>query len=276
MIDREDSMNRLLIAASVLVLVAAACGDGDATSTTAGDAGDTTMATTTLAPTTTQATTTLPSTTAATTSTTAPGSTTTAPSDSGAPYDLWVPQPDEGAIVGVIGVRHDDVLNVRSGPGIEFDVVTTLDPTSAGVSGTGEGWQLPSGAVWWRIEAGGVTGWANQQYLSRLSDVDDVTSVIVERVGEIPVAETMLDLGLAAVGGYAGSDVSDDTVVSVAPTVGDLGEITLDVVGLGDDTTAGFRIHVFGQPTDGGEGFSLMAAEATVFCQRGVDGGRCI
>ena len=65
-------------------------------------------------------------------------------------------------------------------------------------------------------------------------------------------------------------------VVSVAPTVGDLGEVTYDVVGLGDDSLGGYRLHIFGQPTDSGGGFSLMAIEATAMCQRAVHDGLCV
>ena len=42
------------------------------------------------------------------------------------------------------------------------------------------------------------------------------------------------------------------------------------------DSEGGIRLHIFGQPTDSGEGFSLMAVEATRMCQRGVSEGRCV
>ena len=58
----------------------------------------------------------------------------------------------------------------------------------------------------------------------------------------------------------------------VAPTAGDLGEVTYDVVGLADDSTRALRIHVFGQPDDGGEGFTLKSAEETGMCDS-VRGG---
>lgn len=194
----------------------------------------------------------------------------------GEPYDLWVPMPDEGPIVGVVGVRHNDTLNVRTGPGSSFDVITKLDPTQTGITGTGEGQQLPSGAVWWRIEANGVVGWANQQYLSRLNGVDDATSFVVGRLGETPVAGTMLDLGLIVANAFTDTNVGSNVVVSIAPTEGDLGEVTYDVVGLGDDSLEGFRLHIFGQPSSSGEGFSLMAVEAATLCRRGVSQGLCV
>ncbi len=184
--------------------------------------------------------------------------------------------PGEGAILGVVGVRHDDMLNIRSGPDVTFDVIATLEPNQTGIAGTGEGWQLPSGSVWWRIEADGVDGWANQQFLSRLGGADDLTSFVVGELGEIPVAETMLDLGLIVANTFADADSGSHVVVSVAPTVGDLGEVTYDVTGLGDDSSGGYRLAIFGQPSGSGGGFSLMAVKATTMCQRGVWGGLCV
>jgi hypothetical protein len=194
----------------------------------------------------------------------------------GESYDFWVPVPSEGAILGVVGVRHDDMLNIRSGPDVTFGVIATLEPTQMAIAGTGEGWQLPSGSVWWKVEADGVAGWANQQFLSRLGDVDDLNSFVVGELGEIPSAETMLDLGLIVANTFADVDNGSNVVVSVAPTVGYLGEVTYDVVGLGDDSLGGYRLHIFGQPTDSGGGFSLMAVEATTMCQRGVSDGLCV
>jgi hypothetical protein len=202
--------------------------------------------------------------------------TTTTTGPVGDPYDLWVPSSDEGPIVGVVGVRYDDILNLRSGPSVSFDVITTLEPTQTGIAGTGEGWQLPSGSVWWRIEANGVVGWANQQFLSRRGGVEDATSFVVDRLGEIPVAGTMLDLGLVVANAFADADIGSNVVVSIAPTVSDLGEVTYDVVGLGDDSLGGFRLHIFGQPSPSGEDFTLMTVEATTLCQRGVSQGLCV
>ncbi|MEE8330862.1 MAG: hypothetical protein V3R84_03745, partial [Acidimicrobiia bacterium] len=213
--------------------------------------------------------------TTAPTTTTEPATTTTT-GPIGEPFDFWVPTPAEGPIVGVVGVQYDDTLNVRSGPNITHDVIATLDPTLMGISGTGNGWQLPSGTVWWEIEVGGAVGWANQEFLSRLAGVDDITSLVVANLGEIPLAETMLELGTTVANSVASTDVESGIVVVVAPTVGDLGEITIDVLGLADDSQEGWRLHIFGQPTESGEGFSLMAVEATLLCQRGVSGELCV
>jgi hypothetical protein len=63
--------------------------------------------------------------------------------------------------------------------------------------------------------------------------------------------------------------------MTVEPAVGDLGEVTYDVIGLGDDAVFGFRLHVFGQPGAGGD-FSLKSVERTILCGRGVSDGLCV
>ena len=96
---------------------------------------------------------------------------------------------------------------------------------------------------------------------------------MTEQLGGTPGAETMLDLGLIVAEGIAG-DPSADIVMSVAPSVGDFGEVTFDVTGFEDDSVRGSRLHVFGQPID--EAFLLASVEGTVICARGVDDGACI
>ena len=90
-------------------------------------------------------------------------------------------------------------------------------------------------------------------------------------------AETMTDLGNRVADLLKSEEPTSRIVVSVAPTVGDLGEITLDIVRLGDDALAGYRIHVFGEPAEVGEGFLLDSVEATLLCSRGVsEDGLCV
>ncbi len=181
-----------------------------------------------------------------------------------------------GDRLGVIGVEHDDVLNVRSGPGVGFEIITTLGPTG-NVVATGQARQIP-GAFWYEIEANGAIGWANLRFLAYIGGVDDATSEIVAELGgEIPEAETMLDLGRLVADAYPrDEEVEPRITLTLAPTVGDLGEVTYDVIGLADDSLVGVRLHVFGQPTDSGEGFWLGSVERTALCGRGLAGEICV
>lgn len=61
----------------------------------------------------------------------------------------------------VTGVAHDDVLNVRSGPGVQYTVVETLMPGQCGVLLTGR-----RNGVWVEIRGGQLTGWVNRSFLT--------------------------------------------------------------------------------------------------------------
>ena len=67
-----------------------------------------------------------------------------------------------------------------------------------------------------------------------------------------------------------------DVVVVDGPTVGDLGEITVDVVGFPDDSVLGARLRVFAEPDPGGESFTVRTVESTTLCRRAVSEGLCV
>ncbi len=244
-------MVRLLAALSALLLLAGACGDDDA-GIDAGASSTTTQSTT--------------STTEAATTTTTSGEL------PGEVIDIF---PYEDATVAVVGVRADDVLNVRTRPGVDFDVVYTLAPTGQATA-TGVNRQLDSGEIWAQISHDGETGWANTAFLLQPGQTTDETSALYPSPSDLPSAETLVDLA-GIVADRVGSEEPRSNVTIVdGPSVGDLGEVTVDVIGLGDDAIGGYRLHLFAQPDSGGESFTLKSVEQTVLCSRGVtDEGIC-
>jgi Bacterial SH3 domain/Peptidase M15 len=60
----------------------------------------------------------------------------------------------------VANVRHDDVLNVRSGPSADFDIVAELAPGSRGIAIISE-----CRSRWCPVQHDGATGWVNSVYL---------------------------------------------------------------------------------------------------------------
>lgn len=256
-------LSTLALAAALLVTACTTSTDG--TSTTQALTTSTTEATTT----TTEAPTTTSTTTEAPTTTTTTVTTTTL---AGQPIDIG---PAAGDVVAVIGVQFDDVLNLRENPGIDQPILRGLSPTYDSMVAQGEAWALPN-SIWYKVDADGTVGWVSSRFVAYLGDVTDDTSRIVGILGEIPAAETMLELA-EIVGDVLGSDEEPVSVITitVAPTVDDLGEVTIDVVGFGDDALRGIRAHIFGQPTEDGEGFSLKSVEVTALCARGVTAGLC-
>ncbi len=253
----------------VMSLVAACAGDdGSASSTT----------TTRLPTTTTSTTATTSSTVGSTTSTTPVVTTTTTPGTStthsrgdlpGEPIDFG---PARGDTLAVIGVAHDDVLNLRAAPGADQQIVGEIPPTYDGLTALGHTRELP-GSFWIAVDYEGSEGWVNLRYIGYLGETNDTTHIATEE--QVPAAETMLDLGFLMAEAVASTDPPSDIVLVVAPSVADLGEVTYDVIGLGDDAVRGLRVHVFGQPID--EAFTLKSVEETALCGRGVDpSGACI
>ena len=269
-----NASRRVLVAGVAFGLVLAACGGGTAETTTsaAGTAAPTTDpgSVTTVGPTTTA-----PATTTAAPTTTMPAATTTTVATTtlpGTPIDFG---PAAGDTLAVVGVASDDVLNVRAAPGTDQPIVTTLGPLEDDVTALGNTRQLPN-SFWFEVEFGGVTGWASAAFLAYLGDTTDQTALLIATLGETPEAETMLGLGLIVAEAFASDEPASRIVVSVAPTVGDLGEVVYDVIGLGDDSVFGLRLHIFGTPTEGGDGFSLKSVEQTTLCGRGVSDGLCV
>lgn len=279
--NRQRRTPALLRAAvlAALVVVAAACSDGDddiVGSDTTDIAGPTSSATDGTLTATTDAT---PTTAGdgSDSSETTDGSDTTAAGDTtgstttlpGEDFDGF---PDEGDVLSVMGVAHDDVLNVRAVPG-DGAIIATAAPTADDLVATGRARLLPR-SIWYEVTTDGITGWVSTRFVGFAGVVDDATAEFVDG-GDLPGAETMLELGELVAAGFASEDPPSTVVQSVPPTVGDLGEITFDVVGLGDDAVGGYRLHVFATPDENGETFTLKSIERTTFCTRGLTGELC-
>lgn len=193
-----------------------------------------------------------------------------APTLEGDPYTG--PPIIEGAELAVIGVDADDVLNVRAAPGADHDVVATLDPLADGFTATGQGRSLDR-AVWVEVDTGDVTGWVHAAFVAHTAGTDDITSQIIDEHGSRPSAGTLAELAEIIASHRVTQDPPSRVVISDGPRVGDFGEVTVDVVGFGDDAVRAARLVIFARVDDGGASFTLHSVEATTYCGRGVDDG---
>lgn len=259
-------MRRTVATVLCLMLLGAACAsDGGATAPpdspapTREDASTSTSAspTTSLVPSSTPPTETTPATSSTTTS---------------VPVET-VPGPTPGSAWMVVAVPSGDSLNVRSGPGVDYDVLGTLTPRATGVIAVGEAAVVDMG-VWWSLNWP-VEGWVNSWYLAGAGSTEDRTSEVVERLGEIPSAATMSELMSIVLASF--DDVAT-TVVLSSDEGSSNGEQVVDVFPTeGDDSVRGYRLAVFGQRDRGSAPFALSAVELTHLCWRGVDAvGLCV
>lgn len=250
------------------VLLVACGGDSASETTTTSIASTTTtsaIATTTSGP--------APTTTTGEPTTTGPATTTTLSDPGDLPGEPIEFGPAAGDTLAVIGVAHDDVLNLRAAPGADQPILDEIPPLHDALVALGQTRELP-GSFWIGVDFEGTEGWVNLRYIGYVGDTTDETSSVLDRLGETPGAATMLDLGFIVADSMSSDEPESDIVLVVAPTVGDLGEVTYDVIGLGDDAQRGVRVHVFGQPVD--EGFVLDTVEVTALCGRGVADGLCV
>lgn len=255
---------RKLTSVLVVALVATACGADAGSPTTT-----TLLATTTTAPLATTSTATAPTTTTTTTATTTTSGAVTT-TLAGRPVDFG---PAAGDTLMVIGVRHDDVLNLRAAPGASQPVVGTISPLEMGLTAVGETRELP-GAFWTRVQHQGKVGWVHMSYVGYAGAVEDQTAGVVAELGGIPTAPSMQALGELVASTFESQDVESDVVLVKPATSGDLAEIVYDVIGMADDAVRGARLHIFAEPVTGG--FALKSVEVLVICGRGVSSGACV
>ena len=177
-------MRRALMLIAVMSVVAAGCADDDAATTTTSVPPASSPATTgepvppePPAPTTTALATTthppLPTTiggpdpTTTTTATTPPETTTTTAAP--APTTTAAPITEDASLTdrfwSVVLVDGDDVLNVRTGPGVEFPKLTSFPAAHTGIVLTGMKAQV-GGSTWVEVETEDAHGWVNKFFLT--------------------------------------------------------------------------------------------------------------
>ena len=183
--------------------------------------------------------------------------------------------PREGDVLAVVGVDHDDVLNVRSGPFHTYDIVATLDPLETDVVAGGETRIAGDPPSFWYyvITPGGADGWVSAAYVGYIGFGEDATAQVVADAGELPIAETLTDLGVLVANTLVPLSPPPDVVVVAAPQVGDVNSITVDVIGLQDDAQLGVRLEITATEHESGETFVLETVNAVSLCSRGVDPG---
>ncbi len=279
MSNARKPISALLIALS---LFAAACGGSDVSTDASGD-GETTVSgdevTTTEADAEPETTTT-----AEPETTTTAEPTTTRPSE-GEPLDFG---PAEGQELAVIGVRFDDELNFRAGPGTDQDVIRSVAPLveTPIIVAAGEAWAFDT-SIWWKVTIEGEEMWANQTFLGMLGEP---TSIFAEVALTLEAGDGLEGSSVEAIAeAVAASRTSEEPLPSVEfpgePLAFDTGEgfAIVDLVGFLDDAVLGERLRVeveFEVGEDDGSDepvvYRLTDVIATPICARGVSDGLCL
>ena len=206
-----------------------------------------------------------------------PASTTTTTAPAALPGERLEIFPYEGARMAVVGVAAGETLPVRAAPSPDAQIVNELSPTDMSATATGHNRSVGD-TFWSEITMGNDgRGWAETKFLLQPGAVNDVTAQMFPTPADRPSATTLEELAQAVAGRRASSDPPSRIVVVDGPTVGDLGEVSVDVLGFGDDSVGGERLTIFAQPGAGDGPFTVRSVEALTFCSRGVTGdGLCV
>ncbi len=175
--------------------------------------------------------------------------------------------PLAGDRVDVVGVPFDDVLNVRIGPGTEFDVIDQLAPNTTSVLATGAN-RLREDSFWIEVDLDGRTGWVSERFVGYLAapDTEDGS------VNGVRADMTVEELARSVAESFA-SEEPPSQITQVSAVLD--GTVVFDVIGLGDDAVKGVRLTIETTPADGGRAFSVV--ERQPICGRGVTAeGLCI
>lgn len=178
--------------------------------------------------------------------------------------------PYAGARLAVVGVAAGDTLHVRAGPGVEFEVLFDLAPLATNARATGHNRSVGRGPFWSEINVDGRTGWANSRFLLQPGQVSDITANLFPTPADRPIGKTLFEVGQTVARLRASKEPPSNIVVVDGPTVRDLGEITVDVIGLGDDAQGGERLKIFAEQDPAGGRFTVRTVESTQLCSRGV------
>jgi hypothetical protein len=98
-----------------------------------------------------------------------PTATAQVPTASPPPPTPQPPTPDPQSL-SVAYVELGDTLNVRRGPGADYDVVAELPPDATGLAADDSQESLVTGSTWVWVEGEGVAGWVNNRYLTESVD----------------------------------------------------------------------------------------------------------
>ena len=181
--------------------------------------------------------------------------------------------PPPGEALAIVGVSWDDMLNIRDVPGGEL--IARIENLGGGEGGgsdllyyvyaasseeviamvypivaTGRTRRLPT-TIWHEVSVGDIVGWASGAYLAPLGVwCQDETARVVEALGGVPVADTLEELGVEVSKVFTSNGETRSRVtISTGPGIFEgQGGIVLDVIGLPDDSTRGYRIEVGASP----------------------------
>ncbi|WP_156252201.1 SH3 domain-containing protein [Pseudactinotalea terrae] len=194
----------------------------------------------------------------------------TTPAEEDLPGTVVEGYPEAGTSLLIVGVNAQEILNLRIGPGIEFDSIARLAPDTPLVA-TGRNRDLGGGAgIWYQVRAGDDVGWVISRYVAEPGASRDVTDTF----DPPPTGDSRRALIDAVVAAWDQTGSPQAIVVYGPIVVQENLQVRIDVLVKGDDSVLGARLFVVAAQAD--DTFTVTRVTATQLCARGVSGtGDC-
>ena len=162
---------------------------------------------------------------------------------------------EPGDVLGVIGVESEPSPRLLSFPGQTGEQVFEVNPVEDDFEALGRAWSIDDVAWEWLLVEG-HEGYLPRSWLGFIGQPEDVTSQFAPLTSDSVVA-----LGEE----IAGEIEAANTVLVAQPSPL---EVVYDVIGLGDDSIAGYRIRVSAREATGG--FAPESVQRSPLCTRGL------
>ena len=193
---------------------------------------------------------------AVTTSTTASIPTTTEPAIPPLPGAEAESTLEPGDLLAVVGAAEGVTHWLVAFPDGLGDVERELDPLDTGLEVLGRAWEV-DGVLWELMLFEGREGYFPRSMLAFIGEPEDVTEQF-----------TGISLGsVEELGAEIAGEIEATEMILIA--MPDALELIYDVMGMEDDSVAGYRVRVVAVEASGG--FAPELVERTPLCSRGLD-----
>lgn len=162
---------------------------------------------------------------------------------------------EPGDVLGVIGVESGSSPRLLSFPGQTGEPVLEVNPIEDDLEALGRAWEIDDVAWEWLLVQG-HEGYLPRSWLGFIGEPEDVTSQFAQLTSD----------SVARLGEEIASEIeAANTVLVAQPSPL---EVVYDVLGLGDDSIAGYRIRVAAREAT--VGFAPESVQRSPLCTRGL------
>ncbi len=182
--------------------------------------------------------------------------------------------PEVQAETVLIGVSSSETVAVHARPGLDQPLAGEVPPGTS-IEPLGQAFETEDGLIWWQVRAGAIQGWI-QPNIAYRGPAQDITEAAVARIGEGTEFASPEESAAAIAKSILIEEGAEETIVVSTVESGDpiRATVTVDVLGLQDDSVLGYRLIVASSASTGWQPESVFQ---TSLCARGVSpDGLCL